>query len=86
MRITCRLVFKYEQLGEQAITIIERALRTDNYQFVKTRVKGKKLYAEIKSRTIQSLHHTLEDYLTCLALAEKLTSKIADKFYKNYYD
>lgn len=66
----CRLVFRYNNKKE--CTLINSALNIDNYQFVMTKIDNKKLVSDITSRSISSLLHTLEDYLNCVNVAEKV--------------
>lgn len=66
----CKLVFRYS--SKRACTLINKALSIDNYQFVMTKIDNKKLVSDITSRSISSLLHTLEDYLNCVNVAEKV--------------
>jgi len=42
----------------------------DDGTFIVTTVSGKTLIAEVNSDTFLRLLHTLEDYLSCLSVAE----------------
>jgi hypothetical protein len=57
--------------GEKA-ALIEGSLKPDNEFFVKTRVKGNVVEAEAESNSIPSMIHTMDDFLSCLALTEKI--------------
>lgn len=70
MKIYCKLVLDYE--SKEICSIIEGSLRIDNYQFVKTVIEKNKIISEITSDSFPSLCHTLEDYLECLGIAEKI--------------
>jgi hypothetical protein len=70
MKIHCKLIFRYK--NKKVNSCVERSLKIDNYQFVKTRVERNKIISEIISSSLPSLCHTLEDYLECLSIAEKI--------------
>jgi hypothetical protein len=77
MEIQCTLNFKYQDPIE-AETVV-KAVKVDNYNFVDTKVTKNEIVSNIESKTISSLIHTLDDYLSCLSLAERVVSKIPDK-------
>jgi hypothetical protein len=54
---------------------ILQSINVDDFDFVKSKVKNNRLEAEIKSKSISSLIHTLDDYLSCLSVAEKIVDK-----------
>lgn len=66
----CTLIFTYSSKNS-AIAILN-STKPDNYEFVKAKVKGNQLISEIKAKNISSLIHTIEDYLSCVSMAEKL--------------
>ncbi|MEW6069590.1 MAG: KEOPS complex subunit Pcc1 [Candidatus Thermoplasmatota archaeon] len=74
MKIYCTLVLDYK--SKEICSIIENALKIDNYQFVKTRAEKSKIISEITSTSLPSLCHTLEDYLECLSIAEKIAEEL----------
>jgi hypothetical protein len=76
MKIECTLNFKYQN-EDDAETVVS-AVKVDNYNFVKTKVTKNEIISDIDSKTISSLIHTLDDYLSCLSLAERVVSKIPD--------
>ena len=70
MTITCRVELEYEE--EKKLENILKSVEVDNYDYVSCFKQGKKLVAVIKSHSIPSLIHTLDDYLACVSLAEKI--------------
>jgi hypothetical protein len=66
----CKLVFKLN--SEEDAKLLEKAVRQDNPEFVTTAIEGTNFKSTIKADSINSLINTLDDYLACLALAEKL--------------
>ena len=50
---------------------VHEALAPDNAPYVRARVEGSRIVAEAAAKTPMSLLHTIEDYLACVAVAEK---------------
>jgi len=73
MNISCTLIFEYEN-SEKAEKVL-RSLKVDDVDFVKSKINGDKLEVFIKSKSVSSLIHTLDDYLACLSVAEKIIDK-----------
>ncbi|UCE37594.1 MAG: hypothetical protein JSW00_19435 [Thermoplasmata archaeon] len=73
MKVTCRLEFNYET--EEEAKAIVRAVEVDNYQFVKTTLEGRKMISVAEAGSIPSLIHTLDDFLACVGIAEKVVRK-----------
>jgi tRNA threonylcarbamoyladenosine modification (KEOPS) complex Pcc1 subunit len=72
MNIECELVFEYES-KEQAEKVL-RSVELDNEGFVEANVVDNRIVSRIKAKNIASLRHTLDDYLACIAVAEKVIS------------
>lgn len=70
MRVRARLVFPYRSKAQAEK--IARSLRVDDEAYIATRVDGRTLVAEAEADSFLSLLHTLDDYLACVAVAEKL--------------
>ncbi len=73
MKISCRLEFDYD--SESEAEAIVKALEVDNYQFVEMTLEGRTIISIAESESIPSLIHTLDDFLACLSVAEKVVSK-----------
>ncbi len=69
-RVQCRLEFTYSsrEVAERVLGAVE----LDNLPFVEARVEGKTLISETSADSLDSLIHTLEDYLSCISVAEKM--------------
>jgi hypothetical protein len=76
MKFTCTLHFKYNDPAE-ALTVV-RSVQVDNYTYVKTEVNNEEIVSKIESKTLASMLHTLDDYLSCISLAERVVTKIPD--------
>ena len=73
MKTSCEITIEYDS-AKKAETV-HKSIEVDNFEFVKTKVEGKKLNATIKSNSVSSLIHTLDDYLACVSVAEKIVDK-----------
>ncbi len=70
MKVSCKLEFSYE--SEEEAKAVLKAVEVDNEEFVKTSLEGKKLLSKVESDSIPSLIHTLDDYLACVSIAERV--------------
>lgn len=73
MKAECSLEIDFESADD--VKKIVKSVNVDDFDFVTTTVSGKKLVAEIKSNSISSLLHTLDDYLACVTVASKIVDK-----------
>ena len=73
MNITCDVSIKYDDVKE-AKTVL-KSIEVDNLNFVKSQINGEKLETHIECNSISSLLHTLDDYLACVSVAEKVIKK-----------
>jgi len=73
MKVTCDIVIEYDDVKKTET--VSRSIEVDNFGFVKSQTNGKQLEAHIESKSIYSLLHTLDDYLTCVSVAEKIVDK-----------
>ncbi len=73
MKATCKIVIDFD--NEKKVKNVLKSIEVDNLRFVKAHIKGKTLEADIESKSISSLLHTLDDYLACVSVAEKVVDK-----------
>jgi hypothetical protein len=73
MKITCTIKCDYssKKLAEHML----HSIKVDDLDFVNSSVKDHTLTASIQSTSVSSLIHTLDDYLACLSVAEKIVDK-----------
>ncbi len=72
-KVTCtlRLEFPSHEEAEK----IHRSVELDNLGYLRSRVDGMVIVAEIAAPSLNSLLHTLDDFLACTSVAEKVVSK-----------
>ena len=68
MKITCEMVFEYEN-GELAAKVLE-AVKVDNEGYVESSVRGSHLVSKIEEGDPRRLGNTLDDLLACVSVAE----------------
>jgi len=66
-----RCVLELTFPDEARARAVHGALAPDDAGFVRARVEGSRLVAETEAATPMKLLHTIEDYLACVAVAEK---------------
>jgi tRNA threonylcarbamoyladenosine modification (KEOPS) complex Pcc1 subunit len=71
--VHCRLEFTYPD--EDTARKVLKAVELENYPYVEARVEGSTLVSEARADTVDSLVHTLEDYLACISVAEKMLDR-----------
>lgn len=73
MKVSCNI--KIEFKNQEIVKTVLRSVNVDDFNFIKSKISGKYLNAHIKSNSISSLLHTLDDYLACVNLASKVVDK-----------
>jgi len=72
MDIECGLVFEYDTHEEAER--VHKAVELDNEGFVEARVDGRRMIVKVNAKNLSSLKHTLDDYLVCVSMAERIMS------------
>lgn len=70
--VRCSLVLEFGS-GDEAEKV-HRSVALDNDGYLETRVEGRTVVAEIRADSLKSLLHTLDDFLSCVSVAEKVVS------------
>ncbi|UCH72177.1 MAG: hypothetical protein JSW62_01115 [Thermoplasmatales archaeon] len=73
MKASCDLIIEYDDVKK--VKNILKSIEVDDFDFVKSKVNMKKIEAHIESSSVSSLIHTLDDYLACISVAEKIVDK-----------
>lgn len=73
MKATCKIILDFNDAKK--VKTVLKSIEVDNLDFVKAKANGKNLEAFIESHSITSLLHTLDDYLACVSIAEKVVDK-----------
>lgn len=71
--VRCSLVLGFESADEAEK--VHRSVALDNEGYLETRVEGDTIVAEIAADSLKSLLHTLDDFLSCVSVAEKVVSR-----------
>jgi len=70
MKIQCTIVLDYETI--KTAHAVYQATQVDDLDYVESQVKGKQIQALIRSASVSSLLHTVDDYLACVSVAESV--------------
>jgi len=73
MKAKCRVTIDFTD-GKNAQKIL-KSIEQDNLGYVKTKVISNKIIAEIQTDSIPSMINTLDDYLACINVADKIVDK-----------
>lgn len=73
MKITADITLKYND--KKTAQSIRKSLHIDDESYVTTTVEDKIIHASISAKNLPSFLHTLDDYLSCLAVAEQIIEK-----------
>lgn len=74
-KVTCKLRLEFGTPEEA--TNVHQSVDLDNEGYLTSRVEGRALVAEINADSLNSLLHTLDDFLACTGVAERIVSKKA---------
>lgn len=73
MKASCEIIIEFD--NKKNVENVLKSIEVDNFDFVKAKVNGKKLEANIQSGSVSSLLHTIDDYLACVSVAGKIVDK-----------
>ena len=54
---------------------VHRSVELENEGYIQTRVEGNAIVARIEAESLNSLLHTLDDFLACASVAERIVSR-----------
>jgi hypothetical protein len=73
MDVACEIVIEFDDIDK--VKTVLKSIEVDNFDFLNSKINGKKLEAIIKASSVSSLLHTLDDYLACVSVAMKVVDK-----------
>jgi tRNA threonylcarbamoyladenosine modification (KEOPS) complex Pcc1 subunit len=65
-----RCIIDIEYPSEKVAKDVHRSVELDNEGYVKTEVNGNLMHVEALADSLNSLIHTLDDFLSCVRVAE----------------
>ncbi|MCU0852237.1 MAG: hypothetical protein MUC90_03135 [Thermoplasmata archaeon] len=71
--VFCKLSLEFASSEEASR--INSSVEMDNEGYLETIVEGNRIVAEIPASSLKSLLHTLDDFLSCISVAEKVGPK-----------
>jgi tRNA threonylcarbamoyladenosine modification (KEOPS) complex Pcc1 subunit len=71
-KVRCELRLEFE--SEASAEKVHRSVELDNEGYVATRVDGRVIHAVVEADSLKSLLHTLDDFLACTGVADKMVS------------
>jgi len=73
LKISCKIDLEYK--NQEIAKTVFQSVKVDNFDFIKSKVEKNQLSAEIKSKSVSSLIHTLDDFLACVSVATNVVDK-----------
>lgn len=73
MKASCDIRIDFE--SKDVVKTVLESIKVDDFNFIKSKISGKSIRAHIKSNSVSSLLHTLDDYLACVSVASKVVGK-----------
>ena len=73
MKVTCTL--KINCNTKSNAEKILKSIKVDDFSFVKSKLNRNIIEAEINSKSVSSMIHTIDDYLACVTVAKKVVDK-----------
>lgn len=70
-----RCILTIECRSAEAAKKVLRSITIDDQGFVQSKRKGNTIEATMEASSVSSLLHTLDDYLACASVAEKIVNK-----------
>lgn len=72
-RVRCSITIGFRSRVEAEK--VHRSVSLDNGDYVVSRVEGDAIVAEVGADSLKSLLHTLDDFLACVGVADKVVSE-----------
>ena len=73
MKASCDITIEFDTSDK--VKKVMKSIEVDNLDFAKSKINGNKLETHIEGKSVSSLLHTLDDYLACVSVAEKIVDK-----------
>ena len=73
MKIICKISIEYKDINEARKIL--KSVEVDNLNFADSQIVGKSIETHIENNSINSILHTIDDYLSCISVAEKVINK-----------
>ncbi len=70
-----RCVLRLEFASPDEAEKVHRSIELDNQGYISTKIVGNAIHAEVASSSLNSLLHTLDDFLACASVAARVVSK-----------
>ncbi len=71
-RVRCSIIISFGSASEAEK--VHGSVAMDNDGYIATDVRGSDIVASVEADSLKSLLHTLDDFLSCVSVAEKIVS------------
>lgn len=73
MKSECEIILCYD--SKEKTKQVYNSIKVDDFDFVESKIKDCCLKAKIENNNLSSLLHTIDDYLSCAAVADQIVDK-----------
>ena len=73
MKVSCILKIDFD--SKDKAENIFKSIKVDDFSFVSSKITNSLLEAKMQADSISSILHTIDDYLACVSVAEKIVDK-----------
>ena len=73
MDANCKIQIEFD--SEKKVKTVLKSIEVDDFEFVESKANSKILEATINAKSVSSLLHTLDDYLSCISVAVNVVDK-----------
>ncbi|MBS3802059.1 MAG: hypothetical protein KGY65_04845 [Candidatus Thermoplasmatota archaeon] len=77
MKITCEINLNYDT--QQQARHVYESVQVDDASFMNSIRTKKNIKTKIQTKTVPSMLHTADDFLSCVRIAEKITEQQSNK-------
>jgi tRNA threonylcarbamoyladenosine modification (KEOPS) complex Pcc1 subunit len=77
MKITCEINLNYDT--QQQAQHVYESVQVDDASFMNSIRTKKNIKTKIQTKTVPSMLHTADDFLSCVRIAEKITEQQSNK-------
>ncbi len=72
-QVICTLELKFR--SESEAIKVHKSVELDNEGYLESEVRGEVIRAKITAGSLKSALHTLDDFMSCMSVAEKIVSR-----------
>ncbi|MFA5771583.1 MAG: KEOPS complex subunit Pcc1 [Thermoplasmata archaeon] len=77
MTFKCEIKIRYK--NKETVKAVADSIKIDDYDYANTRIVGRTIVSTIKSTSLKGLLRSVDDFISCASVSEKVIGNIKDK-------